>query len=159
MAPTTSSQFLEIPIRELMDGFCSLVETEASTPPSRLTRASRNCADAPPREATVPSPYGAEYYYCGIAANDMYYGGGNGEWGDFVRGCLVCMDEYEVAPHDAHSFCYGRATERVESFWSTARGYGEAILGATVSAATEAKDLVIESIYSARDYFIGGRED
>lgn len=37
------------------------------------------------------------------------------------------MDEMEVAPHDAHMFCYAEGTKMSGTFWGTARGYAEAI--------------------------------
>ena len=114
-----------------MDLGCSFtLSKDGVTPPDRLRKAMERCADAPARRASVPSPYPDSYRYCGVNANSMYLRGGDSEWANEVRGCLTCMDEMEVAPHDAHMFCYSEGTKQAGTFWGTVRGYGDAVVEA-----------------------------
>jgi hypothetical protein len=130
MAPNLSlpTRALDSTLRTIMDGICSLNLSKTDyTPPEKLRAAKERCGDAPSRRASVPSPYQDSYSYCGVQANAMYRRGGNSIWADEVRGCLTCMDELEIAPHDAHMFCYEEGTKKSGTFWGTIRGYAEAI--------------------------------
>ncbi len=128
MPPSIEKSLAEGAIRLFMDPLCASTADDNGplSKKSAVKRAERACADAPERTANVPSPYPDSYSYCRIPANEMYYGGGDSDWANSVRGCLVCMHDEEIHPHQAHEFCYSRATE-ASSFCGTMRGYGEAI--------------------------------
>lgn len=131
MGPRSTSiptSTLDWGLRKLMHITCTTVfGEESSTPPTTLNNSMKHCKDAPARSSTVPSPYSDSYRYCGVEANAMYYQGGDSEWANEVRGCLTCMDEMDVAPHDAHMFCYKEGTDKAGSLKGTLQGYREAI--------------------------------
>ena len=146
--------------RAIMDLGCSWSESkDTRTPPARLRAAMERCADAPERSASVASPYSDSSRYCGVQANAMYYRGGDSTWANEVRGCLTCMDEMEVAPHDAHMFCYEEGTKKAGTFWGTVRGYGEAVYEAGKNVASRAVTSTVgavsEGISSIYGWFKG----
>lgn len=61
----------------------------------------------------------------------MYYNAGDTKWAQEVRGCLTCMDQEGVEPHDAHMFCYEQGTDKAKGFSETVRGYADAVSTAT----------------------------
>jgi RHS repeat-associated protein len=87
------------------------------------------CADEPGMSSSSPDPYLPWEGYAGINAGMMFKHGGNGAWGQIVRGCLLCMYRHGATPNQAHWFCYFNADRRVtrgqaESGW--AHGVGAA---------------------------------
>lgn len=70
--------------------------------------------------------YPSDYGYAKVSAGFMFEYGGDGAWGNSVRGCLVCMYQQGVEPHPAHTYCYGRADAQLP-WYSSARGYGTAV--------------------------------
>jgi hypothetical protein len=52
----------------------------------------------------------------------MYRFGGNGSWGQLVRGCLMCALKNGAPMHEAHKYCYKRAAERVGYVRTTTGG-------------------------------------
>jgi hypothetical protein len=162
MAPELSiaTRGFDRTVRGIMDYACSWnLPKGESTSPDRLRAAIERCSDAPSRRASVPSPYSDSYRYCGVQANAMYYRGGDSEWANEVRGCLTCMDEMEVAPHDAHMFCYEEGTKKAGTFWGTVRGYGEAVFEAgkdfTSSLFTGAKGIISDGLSGAYTWIKG----
>lgn len=43
----------------------------------------------------------------------MFFSGGNSQWAQLVRGCLVCMFNRGYSQSEAHEYCYRRATHVV----------------------------------------------
>ncbi len=144
MSPSVGTRYLNETMLKLMDTVCSDFPSGFSKArPSRqdwsnLQLAKQTCYGAAPRSSFSRSPYSASYSYCGVNANDMYYNAGDGDWANVVRGCLTCMDDFQISPHTAHLFCYDVASNRVQSLWSTARGYGGAVAEATLDYAKSA---------------------
>ena len=56
-----------------------------------------------------------------VNAQLMFKYGGDGQWGQLVRSCLLCMYDFNMSPQQAHGFCYNDAARRV--------GQTNAILG------------------------------
>ena len=79
--------------------------------------------------SSAPDPYPASYYYMGVSAQYMFKNGGNGAWGNIVKGCLVCMYNQGVPPSEAHEFCY------VNGFSRTGFGPGLSGLDDAIGAA------------------------
>lgn len=61
----------------------------------------------------------------------MFVWGGDGTWGQSVRGCLVCMYKHGSPAHEAHGYCYDRASGGRK--WYFTGGGIRAILGAIPS--------------------------
>jgi hypothetical protein len=66
--------------------------------------------------SSASAPYPDSYVYMGVSANDMFKNGGNGPWGNVVRGCLLCMYHHGVDPSTAHHFCYINGWQRTSTF-------------------------------------------
>lgn len=117
-------------LTSILDKWCRLFETPINS--ERFNLATEKCKDSSPLSSLTTSPYPDSYSYCGINANTMYYKGGDSEWSDMVRGCLVCMNENGASSHESHLFCYDIATAKSDSFFDVALGYGKALFtGAT----------------------------
>jgi RHS repeat-associated protein len=71
------------------------------------------CANTPPMSSSSPNPYNKYQYYMGVPAGCMFLHGGDGPWGQIVRGCLICMYRTGATGEQAHDYCYDRATQRV----------------------------------------------
>ena len=84
------------------------------------------CGNESPMSSAGTPPYPDSYRYMGVSANDMFKNGGNGSWGNIVRGCLVCMYKHGVDASTAHSFCYKNGRQRT-SPWNTFTGYVAAV--------------------------------
>jgi RHS repeat-associated protein len=77
----------------------------------------RCCQNAPPMTPNVSDPYASDDAYWFVNARCMFQNGGNGDWGNLVRGCLVCMYGHQTGysfkeANDAHFFCYARSARR-----------------------------------------------
>jgi len=164
MAPEigAATAALDGTLRQIMDKTCSWLEPDKSTSADQLRAAKERCSNTSSRLASEPSPYPDSYRYCGVQANAMYYHGGDGEWGNAVRGCLTCMDEMHVAPHDAHMFCYEEGTKRSGNFFGTLRGYAEAVHEALENVAAglieRATDFASRSLAKFGDLISGKSE-
>ena len=55
----------------------------------------------------------------------MFKNGGDGPWGNIVRGCLACRFSHGGDLNQAHIDCYWNATQRVP-WYDTAAGLGAA---------------------------------
>jgi len=84
------------------------------------------CGNASPISSAGAPPYPPNYTYMGVSANDMFKNGGNGPWGNIVRGCLVCMYSHGVDPSTAHHFCYASGWQRTSN-WQTFTGLASAV--------------------------------
>jgi RHS repeat-associated protein len=84
------------------------------------------CGNESPMSSAGTPPYPDSYRYMGVSANEMFKNGGNGPWGNIVRGCLVCMYKHGVDASIAHSFCYKNGRQRT-SPWNTFTGYVAAV--------------------------------
>ncbi len=93
------------------------------------------CANVDPMSSSQPNPYSPSDTYMGINAQDMFKNGGDGPWGNIVRGCLVCMLKHGAGMHEAHMFCYNNASQRTSAS-NTAVGFATAV-GAAASSATD----------------------
>ena len=138
MSPSLATRGFDAVSRFVMDKYCAGGEEGLSaTGSASLQRAMERCSGAPSRSSSVPSPYPNSYEYCGVNANKMYYEAGDNDWGQQVRGCLVCMDQEGADPHESHIFCYGEGTKKAEGLIETAKGYGKAALTAMEDLATK----------------------
>ena len=98
---------------------------------------------APPMSSSEPDPYSPSDEYSNVTAQCMFANGGNGEWGNLVRGCLAAM--YTTTPpgvpyshyssHD-HFFCYANASLTVGGV-KTVIGLGTAVAGAAACTLTQ----------------------
>jgi len=107
------------------------------------------CGKVPPMPNTASNPYGPNDRYFLISAQLMFDNGGNGPWGNIVRGCLVCMLSHGAGMNEAHFYCYINASKRVPAS-STASGLSNAVGAAAL-------DGVIDWFASSFSYF-GGDE-
>jgi RHS repeat-associated protein len=69
--------------------------------------------NAPPMTSDQPNPYSLTDTYAGISAQCMFWFGGDGPWGNTVRGCLATMYQatppgtpYNTVSDMHHQFCY-----------------------------------------------------
>lgn len=79
----------------------------------------------------APNPYKDNDEYMLIDAQMMFDWGGNNDWGNLVRGCLVCALKKGAGMHEAHMFCYKNAADRA-GYWHGAWGFGRAAAAASV---------------------------
>jgi hypothetical protein len=89
------------------------------------------CSDSSPMSNTAPDPYPANYFYASVPAQWMFRHGGNGPWGDIVRGCLVCTYSHGVERNHAHVFCYLNGLQRTTR-WQGFSGLGYAFGSGTI---------------------------
>jgi hypothetical protein len=103
-----------------------------------MEKAKACCADAAPVSADAPgdNPYSSCQTYMKVNASAMYRFGGNGSWGQLVRGCLMCALKNGAPMHEAHKYCYKRAAERV-GYVRTTTGGLRAVTGAVFSIALQ----------------------
>jgi hypothetical protein len=97
------------------------------------------CCQAPPpvdSDAGQP-PYDPCFTYMMVNANFMYRHGGDGAWGNVVRGCLQCAYRYGTNSTLAHAFCYGSGYQRTAHLWDAALSpaWGNRVLIRAVGAA------------------------
>jgi hypothetical protein len=110
-----------------------------------MEKAKACCADAAPVSADAPgdNPYSSCQTYMKVNASAMYRFGGNGSWGQLVRGCLMCALKNGAPMHEAHKYCYKRAAERVGYVRTTTGGPtrrdGCSLLHSTASDLSESK--------------------
>ena len=80
-----------------------------------LEKAKTCCADTAPLsgDESGPNPYRPCETYMKVNAGAMYRWGGNGQWGQLVRSCLLCALKHGAPMHEAHMYCYNRAKDRV----------------------------------------------
>lgn len=105
-------------------------------PTQGLDAGKQCCKDTDPLSGKVsPVPYSPCDTYMYINAGQMYRNGGDGNWGQLVRGCLLCMRSHGASAHQAHMFCYWNSAKRVSTPWNLglpavgglARAFGGAI--------------------------------
>jgi len=96
-----------------------------------IDKAVKCCADTNPISADDPgpNPYSPCQTYMKVNAAGMYRWGGNGPWGQIVRGCLLCALKSGASMNDAHHYCYRRATDRT-GYWNGFTGFTRAVAGA-----------------------------
>jgi len=110
--------------------------TDCKGNPTQGLDAGKKCCSntAPMSSSTNPVPYSPCDTYMFINAGEMYRHGGDGSWGQLVRGCLVCMMSHGATPHQAHMFCYWNSAKRVSTPWNLGLpalgGLGRAVGGA-----------------------------
>jgi RHS repeat-associated protein len=91
------------------------------------------CGNESPMSSSAPNPYSSMEGYRGVSAQQMFWHGGNGTWGNLVRGCLVCMYSHGADPASAHEFCYLSSASRapLSALPGLARAVGAAgVIGA-----------------------------
>ena len=96
-------------------GLAASAKSAGCDPKCRLTldRIKECCKDADPVSGRGgPNPYPPEYVYAGVSARAMYRVGGETEWAQIVRGCLLCMYQRGAGANESHWYCYIRAAER-----------------------------------------------
>jgi hypothetical protein len=112
-------------------------------PKQGLQIAKSCCSNEPPMPNTAPNPYSPLDGYEGISAQQMFLHGGNGNWGNLVRSCLVCMYSHGADPSSAHHFCYWNSAKRAPL--STPFGFPYAV-GAAGTIGVEQVWTIINSI-------------
>jgi RHS repeat-associated protein len=106
------------------------------------------CQDASPVSADTGSPpYDPCFSYMFVNANYMYRNGGNGAWGQIVRGCLLCAYRYGSDSSAAHAFCYASGYQRTSHWWDPSSlsgnsGFARAVAGATAGLGNQAYDYI-----------------
>ena len=70
---------------------------------------SPDCGDQPPMQSSNDNPYSSSASYCTINANYMYQYGGDNQWGQCVRSCLLCEMALGASMEAAHMYCYWHA--------------------------------------------------
>lgn len=90
-----------------------------------------DCSMVSPMLSTSPNPYKPGQEYMGVDADLMFSFGGDGPWGNIVRGCLVCMLDQGAGMQDAHMLCYKTGFERT-SWPDGLLGLSRAVAAATV---------------------------
>ena len=98
------------------DGNC----TDCKGQPKQGLDAGKSCCkDTDPMSSSAsPVPYSPCDTYMYINAGEMYRNGGDGSWGQLVRGCLLCMKSHGATAHEAHMFCYWNSAKRVSTPWN-----------------------------------------
>ena len=109
------------------DAYDSRRDREHYSPPE----GSPQCLNAQPVAGSNRYPYSSDYFYMGVNANFMFEHGGNGAWGQDVRGCLLCMAREGRDPDAAHKFCYAAADSELPWF-ETVRGWTTAVGAASL---------------------------
>ena len=71
----------------------------------------QSCQDAPPMLGSAPNPYSLTDTYRAINAQAMFKNGGDGPWGQDVRGCLACMHAQGADVNGSHWACYAHGFE------------------------------------------------
>lgn len=96
-----------------------------------IDKAKKCCSDTNPisTDDPGPNPYSPCQNYMKVNAAGMYRWGGNGPWGQIVRGCLLCALRSGASMNDAHHYCYRRATDRI-GYWNGFTGFTRAVGGA-----------------------------
>jgi RHS repeat-associated protein len=102
--------------------------------PGGIEKAKKCCADTQPISADDPgpNPYSPCQTYMKVNAAGMYRWGGNGPWGQIVRGCLLCALQSGASMSDAHHYCYKRGLDRT-GYWNGFTGFTRAVGGALLT--------------------------
>ena len=89
------------------------------------------CGTQPPMHSSNNNPYSPDASYCTINANYMYQYGGDNQWGQCVRSCLLCEMALGASMEAAHMYCYWKAAQNTGPVGAT-WGLGVAIVNAAL---------------------------
>jgi len=101
-------------------------------PASVDAQAEQACGNAPPMSSSAPNLYGLTETYAGVNAQAMFQNGGDGPWGQDVRGCLACMHGQGASMGGSHEFCYQNGFQRTTVVQGV-KGISRAIWAAAVT--------------------------
>jgi len=94
------------------------------------------CGNEAPMLSSAPNAYSPMEGYRGISAQQMFLRGGDLNWGNLVRGCLVCMFRHGADSSSAHNFCYWNSAKRAPL--SALPGFLSAVVAAGTIGAGQA---------------------
>jgi RHS repeat-associated protein len=98
------------------------------------------CGNEDPMSSSAPNPYSEEAGYMTVSAQLMFAHGGDGKWGNLVRGCLVCMYAHGSDSQSAHYFCYLNSAKRAPL--NALPGFGKAVGAAGVIWVEQAGSII-----------------
>ena len=98
------------------------------------------CGNEDPMSSSAPNPYSEEAGYMTVSAQLMFEHGGDGKWGNLVRGCLVCMYAHGSDSQSAHYFCYLNSAKRAPL--NALPGFGKAVGAAGVIWVEQAGSII-----------------